>query len=228
MKRIVFLVLLFSISVVAQQRFKLDKASKNVDVAIEVKKCDNGFCEGAAKFSFFRKKASKPFQIINLEDTIFPIGDDGNAVANVILLYDEQSAVNFGDFNFDGVEDFAICDGKDSGYGGPSYRVYLYSKQQGKFVLSPLFTALAHGVNLGMFETDRKKRMHYRFSKSGCCWHQTEGFTVINNRPKKIYELTEDAMLGDGNVYITTRKRIRGIWRTWNKRVKQEVYYNSQ
>ena len=135
------------------------------------------------------------------------------------------STINFGDFNFDGSDDVAICDGSNGGYGMPSYRVYLYSKTKMRFVYSRSFTRMNYG-GLGMFETDKKKHRHYVFTKSGCCWHQTQGFDVFRGRPRKIYELTESAMYGDGSeVEVTTSKLIRGSWRTWIKHVRYSEYY---
>ncbi len=127
------------------------------------------------------------------------------------------------DYNFDGAEDLAIRDGNNGGYGGPSYQVYLFSKTAGKFVLSPSLTNLAQGTYLGMLEVDKKKKVLRNFSKDGCCWHQTEEFSVVGNRPKKVFEETEDARAEVGKrVRITTRKLVRGRWRTSVKYVKRE------
>jgi hypothetical protein len=222
MKKIVFVILLFAINTFAQQKFDIKNASKDFDVKIEVAKCDDGFCEGKAKFSFFRKNADKPFQIINLPDTQLWLDKNGAAQANVTLRYDEQSAVNFDDFNFDGFQDVAVCDGRNGGYGMPSYQVYLFSKRQNKFVRSPAFTKLGQGY-LGMFEINKKKKMLFAFSKSGCCWHQTEGFSIVGNRPKKVFEEIEDATIPDEKkVKVTTKTLVGGRWRTSVKYVKRE------
>jgi hypothetical protein len=223
---LIFILLFFSTlatTISASNTFYLKNASEKFDVKIEVAECGDGFCKGKAKFSFYRKNAIKPFQIINLSDTQLWLDRGGNAQANVTLRYDEQSAVNFDDFNFDGLEDIAVCDGNNGGYGMPSYRVYLYSKRRQKFVYSSSFTQIGQGPSLGMFEVDKKKRMLYRFSKSGCCWHQTEGFAVINNRPKKVFEETIDATIPDvKKVQITTKRLIKGKWRTRIKYEKRE------
>jgi hypothetical protein len=112
--------------------------------------------------------------------------------ANITRRYDDQSVINFGDFNFDGWQDVAICDGTNGGYGMPSYRVYIYSNSTRRFVYSRPFTRMNDG-GLGMFETNRKKKMHFVYTKSGCCWHQTQGFDVYRGRPRQVYEFTEDA-----------------------------------
>ncbi len=73
-----------------------------------------------------------------------------------------------------------------------------------------------------MFEVDKKKKMLYANSKSGCCWHQTEGFAVAGNRPRKIFEETEDATIADEKkVKITTKKFVGGRWRARVKYVKR-------
>ncbi len=225
MKTLTFALILFvTVAVQGQRNFRLNDASKKVDVSIDVGKCDrgdSGMC-GPVTVRFFRKSSTKPFQRILLDRTSMW---NPTPKANVINRYDDQSVINFGDFNLDGAEDVAICDGSNGGYGGPSYQVYIYSVRSKKFVHSKAFTKLGQGMNLGMFETDKKKQMHYVYSKSGCCWHQTEGYDVFRGAPRKIYELTESSSIGDGWVRVITRKFIRGRWRTWEKKAKEREYY---
>jgi hypothetical protein len=210
MKLTLLIILMTAIPSLAQQQFKLTDASKRVDVQIDIGKCEDSEC-APAKFSFFRKGAAEAFQVVDLERTQMWFDEP---LANVTLRYDAQSIINFDDFNFDGVEDVALCDGNDGGYGAPSYQIYLYSPRQKKYINSPSFTALTKDGGLGMFEIDKKKKMLHRFSKSGCCWHQEEGFAVVNGKPKKVYEFTEDALTSrrPGYVEITTRTLAAGKW----------------
>ncbi len=99
--------------------FELKNASEHFDIKIKVESCDDGFCGGKASFSFYKKGGTTPYQVINLPDTQIQLDENGNAQANVSMLYDNQSAVNIGDSNFDGMEDVAICDGANGSYGGP-------------------------------------------------------------------------------------------------------------
>ena len=221
-------VLIFSASnLCAQKTFSLKNASKNFDVKIEVEKCENGFCEGKAAFSLFKKDAKSPFQIIRLENTNIWLDENGQAQANVTLLYDEQSAVNFSDFNFDGLEDIAVCDGTNGSYGMPSYQVYLYSKQTGKFVKNNALTKLA-SENLGMFEIDKKKRTIETFDKSGCCWHETTRYKFVNNRFVKIYVFTEDASRGDDKVRLITETLVGKKWKKTTKVMRIKDYYEDE
>ncbi len=222
MKKFAFvLVLLFSPSAFAQHKFELNDASKYFDIKVTVVNCDDMSCSGKASFSFYKKGGSTAYQVISLPDTYVQLEDDGKPLANVTMLYDKQSVVNIGDFNFDGMEDVAICDGTNGSYGGPSYRIYLSSKAAKKFVYNAAFSAL--GTHLGMFGVDKEKKTLEIFDKSGCCWHVNERFSVVGNRPVKVFSEVEDATIADETkVKITTKTLVAGKWRTSVKYVKRE------
>lgn len=213
--------LLFTISVGAQSKFRLEDASKLVDVSIDVGTCKDGRC-GPLNVEFFRKGEPKAFQAIRLAQT--EMWDD-EPKANVINRYDDQSVINFHDFNFDGNEDVAICDGSNGGYGAPSYRVYLYNASTRRYVYAPAFTKMNAG-GLGMFETDDQKKMNLVSIKSGCCWHQTLGFDMYRGKPRKVYEFTEEVLTNKPEtVEITTSKLVKGRWKTTVKHAKTSEYY---
>ena len=219
MKRVILLILLLSASSYAQEVFQIKNASKLYDVRLKVENCQENSCDGEATFTVFKKGQTKPFQSFSTP-TMF--SKEETKRASTKLRYDYQSVVFFEDYNFDGVEDLAIRDGNNGGYGGPSYQIYLFSPKTGKFVHSSAFTELNQGAYLGAVEVDKKKKVLRGFSKSGCCWHQTEEFLVVNNRPKKVYEYTEDASIPDDNrVKLTTKRLVGGRWRTTVKYVKR-------
>jgi hypothetical protein len=217
MKRLslILLLLLPCSAVFAQEQFDIKGAAKDYDVRIEVAKCENEICEGKATFTLFRKGETKPFQIFRLGNTSFMLDESKRPTANKNLLYDWQSAVNFGDYNFDGTEDLALCDGTNGSYGMPSYQIYLFSPQLKKFVNSPAITRLAQGEYLGMFEVDAQQRVLRTSGKSGCCFHVMQEFSVVRNSPRKVFEVIEDATIPDEKrVKITTRKLVNRRWRT--------------
>lgn len=215
------LLLMLCFPVLAQKTFELKDASKYFDIKIKVAKCEDGFCSGKTSFSFYKKGGTTPYQVINLPDTQIQLDENGNAQANISMLYDNQSAVNIGDFNFDGMEDVAVCDGANGSYGGPSYQVYLSSKSAGKFVYNKAFTDL--GQHLGMFEIDSKKKVLRIFDKSGCCWHVTEEYSVVGGKPVKVFVEEEDATIADETkVKVTTKTLVKGKWQTKVKYVKRE------
>lgn len=200
-------------SALAQQKFDIKGASSFFDIKIAVATCEDGSCKGKASYSFYKKGGKTPYQVINLPDTYVELDENGKPNVNATLLYDKQSAVNVGDYNFDGMEDVAICNGTNGSYGMPSYSVYLSSKAAGKFVYNKPFSAL--GQHLGMFEVDAEKKVLRTFDKSGCCWHITEEYAVVNNRPQKMLEITEDATIADETkMKVTTRRFVKGRWQT--------------
>jgi hypothetical protein len=221
MKKTLVLTFLFCSSAFAQHKFELNDASKYFDIKVNVAKCDDGYCSGKAMFSFYKKGGTVPYQVISLPDTQMQLEDSGKPLTNVTLLYDKQSVVDVGDFNFDGVEDVAICDGANGSYGDPSYRIYLSSKVTKKFVYDPDFSALAK--HLGMFTVDKGKKTLETFDKSGCCWHVTERYAVVGNRPVRVFKEVEDATIQDETkVKVTTKILDGGKWKTTVKYVKRE------
>ncbi len=141
-------------------------------------------------------------------------GTDDNSVS-----YKDQWDVVLDDFNFDGMTDLALRDGNNGGYGSASYQVYLFSKADNKFVQNPSFTEL--GQYQGMFEVKASRKMIYNHTKSGCCSHRTEGYTIVNNKPFKVYDHTVEGMIelenGVTTPEVITKKLIDGKWRTWDK-----------
>lgn len=216
---VLFLFLPFSLF--AEHRFEITNASKFFDIRITVTGCENGFCRGRSRFEFFKKGILRPYQTIEHNDTLIQLDDEGVPPVNVSLLYDMQSVINIGDFNFDGMEDVAICDGENGSYGGPSYRVYLSSRKAGKFVFDQAFTRL--GYHLGMFTVDAKKKRLRIFDKSGFCWHVTEEYAVVGGRPVKVFREVEDATIPDeAKVKIVTRRLLKGKWKETVRYVKRE------
>jgi hypothetical protein len=223
MNKLLIVILLLAGSAFAQEsKFEIKNASKTYNVKLMVEKCDDErLCEGRALFTLHKKGLAVPFQVIRLPYTSFYLEDDGSPLVNETLLYDKQSVLSFGDYNFDGVDDISLRDGNNSGYGGPSYQIYLFSRAAKKFVRNAGLTTLGQ-ENLGMFEVDKKKKILTTFSKSGCCWHKMERYKVVSNRPVKVFEEVEDATSAEGDrVKITTKRRVNGQWKTTVKYEKR-------
>ncbi|ALR30894.1 hypothetical protein ATE47_10285 [Chryseobacterium sp. IHB B 17019] len=208
----------------AQNQFELKDASQHYDVKINVETCENNECSGKANVELFDKKSSKKLQTLTSDNLNFYLNEDQKPTANIIQLYNEQSPVIFDDFNFDGTEDIAIRNGNESGYGGPSYDVYVFNITKKQFVPSEELTQLAH-ENLGMFNTDSARKRLITYSKSGCCWHLTTEYTVLPQRGLfKVYELEEDATGGE-TVKVTKKEFIDDKWTTNIKEYPIDVYY---
>lgn len=208
----------------AQSKFVIADGSVNYDAEITVQSCDGDTCSGNGTVVLTDKKTKKKFQTLHSDDLYFYLNEKQKPSVNVIQLYNEQSPLIFEDFNFDGTEDVAIRNGNQSGYGGPSYDVYVYNASKKQFVPSEELTALAY-ENLGMFQTDSKRKRIITFAKSGCCWHITTEYAVIPRKGlRKVYELEEDATGGE-YVTVTSRNFINNKWVNKVKKYNIKDYY---
>jgi hypothetical protein len=216
----------------AKEILKIQNASREYDLVVQIESCggekqDNNpnTCNGVARVSIYRKSAQSPFQVISLPNVEIykdTIAYNPRLNPKPRAVYEEEYSFVFEDFNFDGREDLAICNGRNGGYGGPSYNVYLFNKQSNNLSENKRLSRLTEGGYLGLFLVDAKKRQLITLSKSGCCYHETEKYKVANNTPVLVEKIIEQASGGDTTGYdvvITTRKLING---KWVKRVRKE------
>lgn len=230
------LLLLPSAAARAQETFRARNVSARYDAAVEVTGCGGagqdsvgGECSGPGTVSLYRKGSRRPFQVLRLPNLWLEretVAHGPVAGAPPRALYAEEYGLVFDDFNFDGREDLAVCNGRDSGYGGPSYTVFLFEPKSGRFVGNSRLSSLAEGPYLGLFFPDPKKKTLTAYSKSGCCYHETATFKVVGNRPVLVEQVIEDATrtddAGEGFVMVTTRKRVGRRWVERSRRVKRE------
>lgn len=206
--------------------FTINNGSNNYSATISVEKCADGNCEGKGTVKLTNKKTKKPFQTLTSKNLFFFLNENQKPTVNVIELYNEQSPLIFGDFNFDGTEDLAVRNGNDSAYGGPSYDVYVYNQTKKQLVLSKELTKLVV-ENLGMFQIDKKRQRLITFTKSGCCWHLTTEYSVIPKKGLvKVFELEEDAQTLDF-VTVTTRNLVKNKWVNKVEKFKAKEYYKN-
>jgi len=229
MKQISYLTFLFLLAKISfgQNNFTINDGSEVYYAIISVDSCTQNNCEGKGTIKLFDKKTDKLFQTFVSDDLYFFFDNSGNPTVNIIQLYNEQSPLIFEDFNFDGSEDLAIRNGNNSGYGGPSYDVYVYHRNKKKFVVSEELTQLAY-ENLGMFQTDHERKRIITFQKSGCCWHITTEYSVVPKKGLvKVFELEEDAQGGEF-VIVTTRELINDKWISKEEIFKLDDYYKQE
>ncbi len=226
LKFIILLVWFVSNVCDAQQSFIIKEGSQKYIAAITVEGCKDNTCEGKGTIKLTDKNTNKVLQVLASDDLYFYLDSSFKPTVNVIELYDEQSPLIFEDFNFDGAQDLAIRDGNNGSYGGPSYDVYVFNSTKKRFVISGVLTNLAN-ENLGMFQTDAKRKRLITFAKSGCCWHITTEYKVIPNKGlQKVYELEENALDGEF-VIVTTRNLVNNKWINKSKKFKIEDYYKN-
>jgi len=215
----------------AQQTFHVRNVSASYDVDITIETCDEkqNDCSGPGQVVLYRSGSTSAFQTLKL--TNIELAKDQIAYtaqgAKPRSLYDDSYSLVFEDFNFDGIEDLAIRNGNNGGYGGPSYTVYLYNVKLNRFVENVSLSKLAEGGYLNLFFVDQKKKRLEAYSKSGCCYHQTDIFKLRNNKPFLVERVMEDAEGTDDTGYIvttTTKTLVNGKWvkRVRRKKVKPE------
>jgi|JTFO01.1.fsa_nt_gb hypothetical protein len=194
MKRIIIFILIFllSKSAISQTTFVIDNFSKDYFGKLFIADTTEVFSKGW--IAIFDKKSKKQLIKINSDELTFEL-HKGKVLANIKELpYGEQSQILYEDYNFDGKKDFAIMDGQNSCYHGPSFQIYLATDNG--FKQSPEFTKLSQ-YYCGMFDIDYKTKTIHTMTKSGCCWHQYSEFKVKDNKPYPI-KIIEEGMSFSG------------------------------
>lgn len=205
-------------SAVAQSVEQFKNAPGGYEIKIVGSVCkdavENDF--GDTSYAIYRKGESKVFQRITLSELKY-CEPKGETAEITTVEYGKQNAVFVDDYNFDGLNDLAIFEGNIGGYGAPSYQIYLFSMAGNRFVKDDEFSKLSQFQ--GRFEINKRSKMLYVDSKDGCCFHQTEGYKVKNNKPFKVYEHTIDGSAPNGgdDPEIKTKKLINGKWQSWDR-----------
>ena len=172
----------------APQTYRVSDFSKEFEAKVTVDDGDSNEVFRRGAVAVYDRATGKRLLEVRSDELTFDV-EQGVVASNVVELpYGRQSVVIYADFNFDGQNDLAIMDGQESCYHGPSFTVFL--KTTRGFVKSPAFTRLAHEY-CGIFSVDASKRQLSTMTKSGCCWHQFNTYTVARNRPQVIQSTEE-------------------------------------
>jgi hypothetical protein len=203
--------------------FDIRNASAEYDFRIAMTQgCDatpawSTACVGPARLLVFRKGERAELQRLRFDALWVELGQNREPLVNATRVYDAQGAINVGDFNFDGREDFAVQIDQNGPYGGPTFDVFLAS-DDGRFVRSEPLSRLTRET-LGLFQVDAERQRLVTFAKSGCCWHVTEELEVVDNEPVPVFRHTEDAT-GD-EVIVTEERLMNGRWHRATRRVRK-------
>lgn len=203
----------------AQRSFEIADAPGGFRIAVTVAGCERDTCSGAAEFSLFKRGIGKPLQVIRIPETEFEL-PYGSPADSRVLAYSGQYIVGFQDVNFDGAKDLSITNGRNGSYGSRSFNIYLANPAQNKFVYDKRFSELTE--HMGMFTVNSRSRTIEVSDKSGCCFHRNMRYDVVNRRPRMIYERVEDAFNDPERVKTTTRRLVRGKWKTSVKVERQK------
>lgn len=194
---LLILLLLAGSSTFAQQNisFKIDGFSNKYYGQVTVRDTADVFKAGTVKV--FDKLTKKELFHTTSDELTFDF-HEGKVKANILEApYGEQSLIIYEDFNFDGVKDFALMDGQNSCYHGPSFQIWL--AQGAGFKRSDSFTRLAQEY-CGMFVVNQQDKVLETMTKSGCCWHQFSRFKVENGQLKTVS--VEESSLSNTEPYF--------------------------
>ena len=117
----------------------------------------------------------------------------------------------FNDINFDGVNDLTFFTGFNGSYGSQTYAFYIYNIKKKRFIFNEQLTSIASGMGI---EFDTIKKRILSFEKSGCCWHQQEGFVFNGDSLILIKRMTIDE-----KDEITIENKVKGKWYKTHKKV---------
>ncbi|MBK8483849.1 MAG: hypothetical protein IPL31_05765 [Saprospiraceae bacterium] len=221
---------------ISQNSFIENELSDLYSVKITVAKCEDKICSGKGSIKISSKTNPNFSQSLTSENLHFYAEDKNtNKIKKSstyknkdgsIGVYKEDLPVAFEDYNFDGNIDVAIRNGNNSGYGGPSFDIYVYNITKKQFVLSKELTELA-STNLGMFQIDKNRKRIITNTKSGCCWHSASEYEVVFRKGLQLVtEIIEDATIDEGNYVLVTEKNlVNNKWQIKKKRYKTKDYY---
>ncbi len=220
-----FLLILISLGVAsgvfAQQTFLVKDASKLYDVKIKIGKCDEDegkVCYSEGTVYLMKKNRKQIFQTIEMPEMYLRLNIDKVPGGNPLeLKRDEISGIGFVDYNFDGVLDLALSNGYNRPYGGISYDAFLFDRKKNKFVKHERLSEM-ETENVST-DIDKKRKIIETMTKSGCCWHRTERYRMINDKLVKIYVQTEEWKDSD-NAEITTERLVGKRWKRTTKIMK--------
>lgn len=184
MKKKIFLLLPLiccGLSALSQVSFKVDGFSDKYYGKVYIS--DTSEVTSPGSVTIYDKKSNKELFGVDADALLCDL-HDGKLVANISERpYGEFSTILYEDYNFDGKKDFALMNGQNSCYNGPSFSIYLATDKG--FCYSPEFSSLAEDY-CGMFGVDAEHRTLHTMVKDGCCWHEFTTFIVENNLPKAV------------------------------------------
>lgn len=152
--------------------------------------CDTSEVFSAGWVAVYDKQSDEELVRVSADELPYA-SHDGRLVANIAEIpYGEYSVLLHEDYNFDGRKDFAIMDGQNSCYHGPSFQIFLDTEDG--LLYSPGLTQLAQ-ENCGMFTVNAEDSTLSTMTKSGCCWHQFCTYVMKGNEPRLIRSCIEDA-----------------------------------
>lgn len=205
----------------AQNYFELTNVSKGFDVVVSIETCTENKCSGKATVDLYDKNTMKKYQSFSSSDFYLDLNENQKPVSDSL-----KNSVVFGDFNFNGLEDFAIRNG-NTNHESPFYEVYLNDGSKQQFVLNDELTNLVRS-NSGMFKTDSEHKKIIAYQKNGCCWNLTSEYLLVPERGLlKVLEFEEDTR-DPKKVTTVKREFIDYKWFAKTTIYPRELYFKKE
>lgn len=202
-------------------RYEIRDASKHYDFAIrlvgicEPQEQNENTCSTPGLIDVMTKGDKTPLHTIAMNNIFLSFTRKSRPLVNSAEMYDYQGIINVGDFNFDGREDFAVQNGNFGWYSGPSYDVYLKSRDGTGFRYNEAMSQLIMET-LGFFRIDSERKRLFTMAKDGCCYHEFVEYQVVDDRPVPLSRAVQDSIHDQRYDYSHTDQWIDGQW----KRIK--------
>ncbi|WP_343704556.1 hypothetical protein [Chitinophaga sp.] len=220
--------LLMPLAALAQTTILVTNNSDRYHAKITAIPCEGNECSGEAKIQLLEKERNRAVQSFTAKRMVVRLDSNRQKGDKQAVPAEGEHPLIFDDFNFDGEEDVAIRNGNNGSYGGPSYDVYVYNKDRKAFTPDKGLTRLA-SENLGMFETDRRRRQLTVRQKDGCCRRTTIVYGMnAAGKLAKVEEVTEDTTGGGDMVTVTISQITNGRMKKTIKHYKASEYYKNE
>jgi hypothetical protein len=191
--------------------FQMNDRSKHYDFTLRMLQpcqynADHALCENMGQIFIYRKNQAKIMQIIN---TTIYISLSAEGVPDA----DRSNAIRVVDYNFDGHEDIGVMKRGGGEYGTDSETVYLFDSKQERFMESEAMFDLTR-TTLGLMQVDSARKRLITMSRSGCCFHETSVWKVVQNTPVRVEQQTVSSdWLPAGCRIICDERLENGEWR---------------
>ena len=185
-----------------QETFKIDDFSDKYYGKVFISDKSKPYCGGWV--AVFDRKTNKELIRVDADELSYELHDNRMKANIAEGPYGEHSVLFYGDFNFDGVKDFALMDGLHGWNHTPSFKIYLASGKGFKF--SPEFSRLTH-ENCGIFTVDEENNTVKTLTRGAGAWSEVSTYIIQDNKPILVNLRKEDS---SAPLYFTTIQNFEG------------------
>ncbi|MFY1047622.1 XAC2610-related protein [Chryseobacterium sp. GP-SGM7] len=203
----------------AQNYFELPNVSKTYNVIANIESCGENICSGKTMIDLYDKATMKKYQTLSSADFYLDFDEIRKPILDSL-----KNSIIFDDFNFDGIEDVAVRNGRSNK--NPLYEVYTYDSAK-QFVLNDDFNALIRS-NSGMFKTDSGHQRIITNQKNGCCLNLSSEYQFFPYKGLvKVLEFEEDTR--DPKKVVTVKREfIDYKWFSKTTTYPRELYFKEK